>query len=87
MINKRNGLKYMFNSQMWYKYHESDTPIGRRINAIINSQSFWKDVRKIVSIMKSISRVLRLVDGDKKPTIGFLYEAMKLMKDAMKDAA
>ncbi len=36
---------------------------------------------------EAVSKVLRLVDGDKKPTMGFLYEAMKLMKDAVKDAA
>ena len=37
--------------------------------------------------MKSVLKVLRLVDGDKKPTIGFLYEAIKLMKDTVKDVA
>ena len=77
----------MFNSQVWYKYHESDTPIGRRIDSIINSQSFKEDAWKVVSIMKSVWKVLRLIDGDKKPTMGFLYETMKLMKDAVKDAA
>ena len=85
IIDKRNGLKYIFNSQVWYKYHESDTPIGRRINSIINSESFWKDVRKIVSIMKPISKILRLMDSDKKPTIDFLYKTMKLMKNIVKD--
>ena len=37
--------------------------------------------------MKPILKVLRLVDGDKKPTMDFLYEAMRLMKDAVTDAA
>ncbi len=56
IIDKRSGLKYMFNSQVWYKYHESDTPIGRKINSIINSQTFWEDAQKIVSIMKPFQK-------------------------------
>ena len=64
----------MFNSRVWYKYHESDSPIGRRINVIVNSTLFWEDARIVVNIMKSVSKVLRLVDRDKKPIMGFLYE-------------
>ena len=40
-----------------------------------------------MSIMKLDSKVLRLVDSDKKPTMDFLYETMKLMKNVVKDAA
>ena len=37
--------------------------------------------------MKLISKVLWLVDGDKKSTMGFLYETIRLMKDVVADAA
>ena len=39
-----------------------------------------------MNIMKPVSNVHCLVDGDKKPTMDSLYETMKLMKDAMNDA-
>ena len=76
----------MFNSQVWYRYHKSDSPNSRRINSTINSQSFWKDTRKTVNIMKLVLKVFRLVNGDKKSTMNFLYEAIKLMKNAVNDA-
>ena len=63
MIDRRNRLKYMFNSPQWYKYHESESPIGRRVNSIINNVHFLENCRKVVNIMKLISKVLRLVDG------------------------
>ena len=37
--------------------------------------------------MKPVSKVLRLVDGDKKSTMDFLYETMQLTKDVLVDAA
>ena len=76
----------MFNSQVWYKYHESNNTIDRRINAIVNTTSFWKDARKVVNNTKPILKVLCLIDGDKKLTMDFLYKAMRLMKDAINDA-
>ena len=61
--------------------------IGRRVNSIINNVHFWKDCQKVVNIMKPVSKVFWLVDGDKKLTMGFLYEAMRLLKDAVADVA
>ena len=37
--------------------------------------------------MKLVSKVIHLVDDDKKPIMGFLYKAMRLMKDVVNDAA
>lgn len=81
MLDRKNEIKYMFNSQQWYRYHKSKNLIGRRVNSIINNVHFLEDCRKVVDGMKSVSKVLRLVDGDNKPTMGFLYEVMQLMKN------
>ena len=81
MLDRKNRLKYMLNSQQWYKYHKSVNPTNRRVNSLINSVHFLEDCRNVVNIMKPVSKVLRLVDGDKKPTISFLHNAMRLIKD------
>ena len=53
----------------------------------MNNIHFLEDCRNVINIMKPISKIFRLVDGDKKPTIGFLYEAMRLMKDVVVNVA
>ena len=80
MFDQKNKLKYMFNLQKCYNTM-SEGPIGRRVNSIINSVNFLEDAQKVVNIMKPVSKALRSVDGDKKPTMDLW------MKDVMTNAA
>lgn len=41
----------------------------------------------MVNILKPIMKVLRMVDGDKKPTMGDIYESIRLMKETIKAVA
>jgi hypothetical protein len=86
ILDKKAGLKHMFNSEMWYNHRESDSQLGTKITETINDPHFWEDVRKSVTLMKPVTKVLRLVDGDKRPTMGFIYEAMNIMKEAVRDS-
>jgi hypothetical protein len=40
-------------------------------------------VEEVVAISEPLVKVLRLVDGD-KPTMGYLYEAMDMAKEAIR---
>ncbi|CAO2841422.1 unnamed protein product [Amaranthus hypochondriacus] len=46
---------------------------------------FWQRENEILQIMEPLLQVLRLVDGDEKPTMGFIYEAMERAKLAIKE--
>jgi hypothetical protein len=83
MLDKKSGLKHMFNSEVWYRHQDSDTEWGRRVTAIINSNHFWENAKTVVKVMEPIVKVLRLVDGEKRPTMGYLYEAMESLRKAI----
>ena len=42
--------------------------------------SFWKKADEVLKLFEPLVKVLRLVDGDDKPTMGFIYEAMERTK-------
>ncbi|KAF8380426.1 hypothetical protein HHK36_027912 [Tetracentron sinense] len=50
------------------------------------STSFWKGVIYAMKITAPLVRVLRLVDGEKRPPMGYIYEAMDKAKEAIKEA-
>ena len=45
---------------------------------------FWKHADEVLKLFESLVRVLRLVNGGDKPTMGFIYEAMERGKLAIK---
>ncbi|KAF8405904.1 hypothetical protein HHK36_007982 [Tetracentron sinense] len=50
------------------------------------STSFWKGMVYAMKITAPLVRVLRLVDGEKRPPMGYIYEAIDKAKEAMKEA-
>ncbi|KAF8406196.1 hypothetical protein HHK36_008277 [Tetracentron sinense] len=48
--------------------------------------TFWKGMVYAMKITGPLVRVLRLVDGEKRPPMGYIYEAMDKAKEAMKEA-
>ncbi|KAF8378274.1 hypothetical protein HHK36_029613 [Tetracentron sinense] len=50
------------------------------------STSFWNGVIYAMKIIAPLVRVLRLVDGEKRPHMGYIYEAMDKAKEAIKEA-
>ncbi|XP_028126818.1 uncharacterized protein LOC114323418 [Camellia sinensis] len=49
---------------------------GKNAIDIILDKLFWKDCFIIVKIVKPLMRLLRIVDGDEKPSMGYVYEGM-----------
>ncbi|KAH7842746.1 hypothetical protein Vadar_008682 [Vaccinium darrowii] len=49
---------------------------GKEAMAIILDNKFWNECLIIVKIVEPLMRLLRIVDGDKKPNIGYVYEGM-----------
>ncbi|KAF8396293.1 hypothetical protein HHK36_017909 [Tetracentron sinense] len=50
------------------------------------STTFWNNIIYAKKITAPLVRVLRLVDGEKKPPMGYIYEAMDRAKKAIKEA-
>ncbi|KAL6495777.1 hypothetical protein OROGR_030340 [Orobanche gracilis] len=71
----------MFTSDIWTKSKFAKEVGGKQVVNIIMMPSFWNSVVYAVKVAGSLIKVLRLVDGEKKPPMGYIYEAMDLAKE------
>ncbi|GMP82470.1 hypothetical protein CsSME_00036757 [Camellia sinensis var. sinensis] len=58
-------------------------PQGKKTTQVILMPSFWNNVLYALKISSPLVRVLRLVDGERKPPMGYIYEAMDRAKEAI----
>lgn len=79
----RNELRQMCTSSAWVESIYSSTPIGLDIVDILLNNSFWKNVEHILKVSESLVRVLRLLDSEDKPAMGYLYEALNRAKEVI----
>ena len=47
--------------------------------------AFWKDVKLCLNVFEPLVKVLRLVDGDVKPSMGFVYGEIVKAKKQIKE--
>ncbi|XP_022014421.1 uncharacterized protein LOC110913912 [Helianthus annuus] len=71
----------MFTSEKWNTSKFTKQTGGARIANIILFPSFWNSVNFAVKIGYPLLGVLHLVDGEKKPPMGYIYNAMKVAKE------
>lgn len=69
-----------FNKSKWGK--EKSGP-AYEAKKIVMSKEFWSKASDIIKVFEPIVKVLKLVDGDEKPTMGFVYEAIDRAKQAI----
>ena len=59
---------------------------GKNATATILNPTFWKDVKLTLAVFAPLFKVLRLVDGDVKPSMGFVYGEILKAKRHVKEA-
>ncbi|KAL7251221.1 hypothetical protein ACSBR1_013116 [Camellia fascicularis] len=76
--------------RIWFILNSGSTTNGSKkdetneAKKIIQSEDFWTKAAHVLKVQEPLQKVLRLVDGDEKPTMGFIYEAMDRAKLAIK---
>ncbi|XP_038998063.1 uncharacterized protein LOC120123186 [Hibiscus syriacus] len=81
-VQKAN-LRKMFTSDEWRKSKYSKEHSGKRVASIVLMPTFWSTIVYILKMMGPLIKVLRLVDGEKRPAIGYVYEVMDRAKEAI----
>ena len=72
----------MFTCDQWVESRHARDVMGKEEAAIVlEDKEFWLQRQQIVKISEPLVRVLCLVDGDEKPSMGYLYEAMDKAKE------
>ena len=81
LSEQKGALITMFNSNEWKSSKFANTKDGKRLENIVMDSNFWKDISTCLKAACPLVKVLRLVDLDDKPAMGFLYEAMDRAKE------
>ncbi|KAL6513274.1 hypothetical protein OROGR_020760 [Orobanche gracilis] len=78
---QKKNLRSMFTSDIWTKSKFAKEIGGKQVINIIMMPSFWNSVVYAVKVAGPLIKVLRLVDGEKKPPMGYIYEAIDRAKE------
>ncbi|XP_020241521.1 uncharacterized protein LOC109819937 isoform X2 [Asparagus officinalis] len=84
--DKKKVLKQMFVSNEWMECELSTKEAGKKVTEIIHSNKFWDNVDLALRVFSPLVKVLRRVDGDKIPSMGFVYGDMMKAKEEIKEA-
>jgi len=71
----------MFTSKQWSSCKFARIEEGKRIQNCVLDNRFWHDVTICIKASYPLIKVLRLVDSNEKPTMGFIYKAMDETKE------
>ncbi|KAF7146230.1 hypothetical protein RHSIM_Rhsim04G0084200 [Rhododendron simsii] len=85
LVRYKIGLKDMFNSTEWKATRYARMQRAKEVRDILESKDFWTKAADILKVQEPLVKVLRLVDGDRKPTTRFIYEAMDRAKMAIQN--
>ncbi|KAK8477885.1 hypothetical protein V6N11_031007 [Hibiscus sabdariffa] len=87
ITRQKQGLRDMFNSKEFKesKWGQQKSGPAYEAKKIVLGKDFWKKATDIIKVYEPLVKVLRLVDSDEKPTMGFIYEAIDRAKRAIKE--
>uniref|UniRef100_A0A8N4EZK5 Uncharacterized protein LOC114913722 n=1 Tax=Elaeis guineensis var. tenera TaxID=51953 RepID=A0A8N4EZK5_ELAGV len=81
LLQKKIALRQMFVSAEWQESRNARADTDRsHVENLVMSQSFWQRAEKIVKAIKPLYEVLRTVDSERYPQMGFLYYMMERAK-------
>ncbi|XP_075103752.1 uncharacterized protein LOC142178319 [Nicotiana tabacum] len=83
MYEQKGNLKKLFVSYEYTSSAYRREARGRESADIILSPSFWNNMVHTLKINGPLVKVFRLVDGEQRPPMGYLYEAIDRAKEAI----
>ena len=72
----KHDLQALVTSKFFVDSRYSNDNKSRVVVSIILDHKFWNDCFIIVKLMAPLVRLLRIVDGDERPSMGYVYEGM-----------
>ncbi|XP_010248064.1 PREDICTED: uncharacterized protein LOC104590993, partial [Nelumbo nucifera] len=85
-LNSQNtALRRMIDADEWKSLPQARTKRGEEVKKIINDNNFWKLVQQYALMTEPLVKMLRIVDGEKRTTMGIIYEAMHRVKKMIED--
>ncbi|CAN1725579.1 hypothetical protein LINPERHAP1_LOCUS144 [Linum perenne] len=85
-MEKKDSLRRMVVDAKWDGLKDVHTKKGKDATATILNVAYWKAVNLCLKVFEPLVKVLRLVDGDVKPSMGFVYGEIVKAKREIKEA-
>nr|XP_011458667.1 PREDICTED: uncharacterized protein LOC101299743 [Fragaria vesca subsp. vesca] len=86
LMEKKSELRAMVARSEWSASKHSKNAKGKAAFNTALSAAFWNGVTLCLKVFAPLVKVLRLVDGDKKPSMGFVYGELYRAKEEIKEA-
>ncbi|XP_057740532.1 uncharacterized protein LOC130957705 [Arachis stenosperma] len=84
IYDRKEDLQTLMVDKYFTSHELSKSVNGKMISSIILDSKFWEDCLTTVMIVGPLIKLLRLVDADEKPSLGYVYEGMQRAKIAIK---
>lgn len=82
IMQQKNALRSTFASEDWATSNYASKNDGKQVmNIVLSDARFWKSIQYCLKCVSPLVKVLRLVDGDSKPAMPYIYEAMDRAKE------
>lgn len=85
IFDHKSYLQAMITSQDFNSWSGSKTQKGKEVSEIVLSTTFWKECLVIIKVVGPLVRLLRLVDSDERPVLGYVYEGMYRARKGIKN--
>ncbi|XP_039118856.1 uncharacterized protein LOC120254989 [Dioscorea cayenensis subsp. rotundata] len=83
IYDHKHDLQALVTDKYYTSHKLSKSPAGKKITSIILDAKFWEECLFMVKIAAPIIRLLRVVDADEKPSLGYVYEGMIRIRKAI----
>ncbi|XP_028181280.1 uncharacterized protein LOC114368128 [Glycine soja] len=80
---EKANIRKMFISDEWILNKLSKEPKGKEAAKVVLMPSFWNSVVYTLKVMAPLVKVLHLGVGERKPAMGYIYEAMDKAKETI----
>ncbi|VVB05423.1 unnamed protein product [Arabis nemorensis] len=80
---QKNNLRKLVTSKEWNNSKWPKEAGGKKVRTYILQESFWKQVLYALKLTGPLVKVLRIVDNEKKPAMGYIYAAMERAKETI----
>lgn len=84
MYNQKKNLRILVFLTEWTSSKFAKETLGKEVVNLLISDHFQNDVDQELTVCGSLTEVLFLVDGEKKPPMGYIYEAKDRDKETIK---
>ncbi|XVF23468.1 hypothetical protein REPUB_Repub13aG0041500 [Reevesia pubescens] len=84
ILRNKQALKEIVTSKGWIRSMYARKPGGLKMMEVIDSKVFWSKAVEIQKVQEQLLKVLRMCDGDEKPTMSYIYESIDRAKLAIR---